>query len=103
MFGCCPQPDRAGLAITIVLEIIYEIMSRKEIATEAEWREMAAEAKELRDRLGKLIMMSAKFMPKSTGAHLHRSQNSLDQWRSCAESEMFKRGGPKDISIFYQN
>jgi len=76
-------------------------MVKKEVATETEWREMAAEAEELRDRMGKLIIKSSKFVPVSVTAKLHGSQNYLDEWRSIAEDEMFKRGGPKDIKIFY--
>lgn len=80
---------------------VYGIMPKKEIATEAEWREMAAEARELRDRIGKLIVKSTVFVPQNVTTNLVRSQNSLDQWRSEAEDEMMKRCGPKDLNIFY--
>jgi len=76
-------------------------MARLEIATEAEWREMANEAKELRDRLGTLVIKSSKFMPKTVAGNLMKAQKYIDQWRSQAEEEMFTRGGPQDINVFY--
>lgn len=95
------QIGRADSVSDITSSTVYEIMSKKEIATVAEWREMAAEARELRDRLGQLILKSSKYVPTTVTAKLHRSQDALDAWRSSAEDEMFHRGGPKDTRIFY--
>lgn len=76
-------------------------MAKKVVATEDEWREMAAEAWDLYTRLGKLMIKSSQFLPLTGANKLERSMKYLAQWNSYAQEEMIKRGGPTDPAIFH--
>ncbi|AGK99647.1 hypothetical protein [Desulfoscipio gibsoniae] len=76
-------------------------MSRIKKATEQEWRTIANEARELRDRIGKLSIQACPYLPVKLTDDLMRAQQVIDLFRARAEDEMFKRGGIKDTDIWY--
>jgi len=71
-------------------------------ATEAQWRAIGTQTKHCRQELIKLCNMAGPYMPiRVTDRLLKQVLGHLDKFRSEAENEMFNRGGPDDLSIFY--
>jgi hypothetical protein len=80
------------------------VMARRRIkkATEAEWRRIGEQAKLCRRELFKLMEMACPVLPVEVSDRLLRCViTGLDRFRSDAENEMFKRGGPESARIFY--
>jgi len=71
-------------------------------ATEVEWRAIGEQAKIVRREMFKLLRMAVPFMSVRVTDRLSgRVIMHLDRFRAEAENEMFRRGGPKDTSVFY--
>lgn len=79
-------------------------MSRIKKATEAEWRAMGEQVKHCRRELFKLMSMVNPYVPKKISSRLsHYVIKHFDRFRSEIEEEMFRRGGPGDIYVFYDD
>ena len=69
--------------------------------TDAEWRALARQTLITREEIGKTLDMMRDHVSLRTIDRGLRVDGQLNQLRSDLEDEMFKRGGPKDITIFF--
>lgn len=79
-------------------------MSKKvKRATETEWRALGEQAKLCDLELVKLADMAYRIMPVRVGDRVLNLivNKHLLRFRSEAEDEMFRRGGPQDTSVFW--
>lgn len=75
-------------------------MSRIKLATEQEWRAIADEARELRNRIGRLSIKACPYLPVKYTDDLIKAQQMIDRFRVRGEDEMFDRG-IRDSSIWH--
>ncbi len=66
-----------------------------------EWRAFAKEINDLRNRLQSIGVRHQKLLPASLMNSYFRIVGKVDQFRAQAEDEMFWRGGPRDITVWY--
>ena len=77
-------------------------MTRKiKTGTETEWREFGREIHEIRRQLIETLLKYQHLIPLKVTDRGFKAVKWLDQFRCDAEEEMFRRGGPKDIKVFY--
>ena len=72
-------------------------------ANEAAWRSYGAALYRLRHELVQIMCNPAyqELLPLKPRAELSKALNHLDRFRDIAEEEMFRRGGPRDIKVWY--
>ena len=73
----------------------------KEPLTDEGWQALARQVLITREEIRKILRMMSGRVPAKTIDMGLRVDRQLDQLRSTLEEEMFKRGGPKDITIFW--
>ena len=76
-------------------------MSRIKKGKEDEWRELGMELFEIREKLQNVLIKHQHLLPKRVLNYGFKAVYYLDQYRCKAETEMFKRGGPEDLKVFY--
>lgn len=69
--------------------------------TEEEWRAFGAVIFRLRNELQNEGLKYQGLLPLKVTNVLLKATRFLDEFRNQAESEMFKRGGPKDKNIWH--
>jgi len=69
--------------------------------TEAEWRAFGRAVKELRGQLQSVGVKYQGLLPAKLMNSYFRIVDKVDQFRVQAEDEMFWRGGPRDITVWY--
>jgi len=69
---------------------------------EEQWKRCGKDINDIRDRLFKVRRnMEQKLLPKKEMDYLEKAIDYIEKFRNHAEEEMFKRGGPKDTTIWY--
>jgi hypothetical protein len=71
------------------------------IATEKEWRDIAMQTLLVEKETLRLARMTRGIVPVKTIDQIIKVHYSLLSVKSRLETEMYKRGGPKDSHIFY--
>ncbi len=69
--------------------------------TETEWLALGEKVKAVRNMLIEAQVLASKMMPLKVYGKLCRAEGWIDDFRNVAENEMWKRGGPKNITVFY--
>lgn len=68
---------------------------------EEEWRAYGREFKRLRDQLQELLIKHQGLLPAKVMDIHFKIVRDMDRFRSMAEDEMMKRGGPLDRNVWY--
>ena len=76
---------------------------KKEIAPHEEWRQLGRMIGNLNGLLNTVGCHWQEHISGRTLNHLWKAVRELSIFRSEAEEEMFKRGGPQSIQVFYSN
>lgn len=76
-------------------------MSRIRRGSEAEWRAFGREVFDLRNQLQKVAIQYQELIPVRLTDGLLNTVEQIDRFRSKAEDEMFLRGGPQDLDVWY--
>ena len=74
-------------------------MARKK-ALEVDWRDIGAQMKVAHEELESLTLMLAEPLPAVYAERAIKVLEQLDRLALDVENEMFRRGGPRDLSIF---
>jgi len=69
--------------------------------TEDEWRAFGRAVKDLRDQFCSVGMERQELLPAKLIDYYFNIINKIDKFRAKAEDEMFRRGGPQDIKVWY--
>lgn len=76
-------------------------MSRIKPMTEEEWRAVAEQVRVCRKANLDLLKMVSARVPAKRIDQVLRVDRHIGKLQSDLEEEMFRRGGPRDIHIFY--
>jgi len=76
-------------------------MGNLKTGTEAEWIELGERVKQACLALGRAFDMAGKLLPLKIYGKLGKAYAAIDDFRNHAENEMFRRGGPRNITVFY--
>ncbi len=68
---------------------------------ETDWRQLGYETKRITSLLNEAISLSGHLMRVTKTRQLRKAVAAMSIFRSDAEDEMFRRGGTRDIGIFY--
>jgi len=77
-------------------------MTRKRVLTEDEWRDIGRKTLELEEGLLDLTRALSGAVPVAVVGRILRLRDNLFSVRGKLEDEMFKRGGPQYIHVFYR-
>lgn len=69
--------------------------------TEEEWQAFGRAVKDLRDQFCSVGMEYQGLLPAKLIDYYFNIINKIDKFRAKAEDEMFRRGGPQDIKVWY--
>ena len=69
--------------------------------TEDEWRAFGRAVKDLRDQFLTVGMEYQGLLPVKQMDYYFDIVRKIDKFRTKAECEMFRRGGPQDIKVWY--
>ena len=76
-------------------------MSKIKQGTEDEWRAFGRAVKGLRDQFQSVGIENQGLLPTKLMDYYFNIINKIDKFRAKAEDEMFRRGGPQDIKVWY--
>ena len=78
-------------------------MAKKTPMTDDQWRKVGDDLKWIHRELQVLYVKLGPHVTKKSTEGLNRALGGISQARSDLEDEMFRRGGPQDIGVFYCN
>lgn len=70
-------------------------------ATDEEWISYGQRIKAIDNDLKNLLIDMSPNVTIDTTNHLKKAISCISTFKSSCEAEMFSKGGPKDLNIFY--